>query len=247
MKVPTAKLIALSALLLITCHTYAQKVIQHPPSVQLKFLGSTGELRFQTPNTENNAQASLESSKSIVSQLFNLTNVVIPIDPILNFDGIDVNEAFGESVPNANGDVSGDHYIQITNGNGSIFKVFDKNGMQLHGPSSLNSLWEVFGETGSGDPIVLWDQGANRWLFSEVGTSGTNTMLVAISETSDPLGNWFAYSYETAAAPTYPKYSIWPNAYVVTTKESGDDIPVYLLDRESMLSGAVAGDVQPCW
>ncbi len=245
MKVPTAKLILLSALLLITCHTYAQKQIQHPHSSQLKFLGSSGELRLLTTRAEKGIQTNHENLKSITSEVFNLTSVVIPIEPILNFDGIDVNEAFGESVPNANGDVSGEHYIQISNGNGSIFKIFDKTGVPLHGPSSLNSLWDVFGETGSGDPMVLWDQGAGRWLFSEVGTSGTNTMLVAISETSDPLGNWFAYSYETTAAPTYPKYSIWPNAYVVTTKENGgDDIPVYILDRQSMLSGAVPGDIQ---
>ena len=70
--------------------------------------------------------------------------------------------------------------------------------------------------------------------MSEFSASG-NLLVVAITETSDPLGAWFVYSYQANSFPDYPKYGIWPNMYVVTSNENSPT--VYVLDRAQMLAG----------
>ena len=68
----------------------------------------------------------------------------------------------------------------MTNGGGSLFKVFDKEGNLLMGPISMNILWGDFNGQGFGDPVILWDPGAERWVFTEFGSFGeVSTPLTA--------------------------------------------------------------------
>ncbi|HXG30868.1 MAG TPA: calcium-binding protein, partial [Thermodesulfobacteriota bacterium] len=106
--------------------------------------------------------------------------------------------------------------------------------------STLDSLWTAGGpcRSGFGDPIVLYDRLANRWLMSEFTTSG-NHLCVYVSRTPDPVsGGWFLYDFTTPDFPDYPKYAVWPDAYYVSTNESRPT--VYALDRKRMLNGQPA-------
>jgi hypothetical protein len=165
--------------------------------------------------------------------------------PNVNVDGMD-EDLSGVTPPDPTGDVSPDHYIQMINGTpGSYFQIFDKEGNALTEPVSPNMFWVPFNVTGLGDPIVMWDQGAERWLLTEFGTFGTNVMLIAVSETSDPMGSWNAYEIQAPEFPDYPKYGLWHDAYYITTNEPSDsDIPIYALDRDAMLAGEATVDVQ---
>ncbi len=187
---------------------------------------------------ENNNESPLPEGMDPLRQLAGFSSILFPVEPIINIEGIDVNEAQQIGVPDTNGDVSPEHYIQVTNGGGTVFKIFDKEGNLLFGPASFNTFWEDFNLSGLGDPVVLYDQGADRWLFSELA-SDFNTMLVAVSETNDPFGSFYAYEFQSPSGlPDYPKYGIWHDAYYITTNEGGDpDIPVYVLDRDAMLNG----------
>ena len=62
----------------------------------------------------------------------------------------------------------------------TAMQVFDKNGNSLWGPTSLSSVFP--GSNNEGDPIVLYDQYADRWFISQFQESG-NKMLIAISKT----------------------------------------------------------------
>ncbi len=178
-----------------------------------------------------------------VRQAFTLTSVVIPVEPDLNFEGISSGES-GSVPPDTNGDVSPDYYVQAVNGGGSLFEVFDKEGNSIAGPINMNTLWTDFNMEGLGDPIILWDQGAERWLFSEIA-SDFASLLIAVSETSDPLGNFNAYSFQALDLPDYPKYGIWPDAYYITVNDpGGTEIPVYMLDRQAMLDGDTDVELQ---
>lgn len=164
--------------------------------------------------------------------------------PDLNFEGIPFTGTFP---PDPNGDVGPNHYIQMVNdldGGGSLFAIYDKAGHLLAGPTSLRSLWNAGGgcATGGGDPIVLYDRLANRWLLSEFASTGNNLCLY-VSRTPDPVaGGWYLYDFETPNFPDYPKYAVWPDAYYVSTNEySTELIPaVYALDRIRMLNGQPA-------
>ena len=159
--------------------------------------------------------------------------------PILQFDGMDDVDANFIAPPDPVGAVGRDYYIQMINATGgALFQIWDKLGNEVYGPATANTFWEEFNVTGLGDPIVLYDESAGRWILSELGTFGTNVMLVAISVTGDPLGEWYAYELQAPDLPDYPKYGIWPDAYYITTNEPFDNVmPVYVVDRNAMLNG----------
>jgi len=148
----------------------------------------------------------------------------------LNIDGLGYTFV-NPSDPNV--DVGPNHVIQMINGGGTQYQIWDKSGNSLFGPASFAA---TIGGTGWGDPIVIYDQLADRWLMSEFGLS--NSLFVAVSATSDPLGTWYTYTFSTPGFPDYPKYSVWPDAYYVTTNES--TLGVYALDRAAMLAGTPA-------
>jgi hypothetical protein len=132
-------------------------------------------------------------------------------------------------------------------GGGAVFAIYDKAGTLLVGPVRLQSLWTGGGAcaTGSGDPIVLYDRLADRWLMSEFADPEAGARLcVYISRTSDPVsGGWFLYEFPTPSFPDYPKYAVWPDAYYVSSGETtfGPTVPAaYVLDRTRMLTGQSA-------
>ena len=172
--------------------------------------------------------------------------------PLLTVEPDTVWEAIGRDVagilpPDPVGDASPTHFIQMANSiSGSYLRIYDKNGAILLDMPSLNSLWAEFNALGNGDPIVLWDEAAERWLITERTSrfASNDLLLIAVSETSDPLGSWLAYRFQTPEFPDYPKYGVWHNAYVVTTNEVGGVIPVYALEREAMLAGSEEVGIQ---
>jgi len=132
-------------------------------------------------------------------------------------------------------DVGPNHVVQMMNGgSGAVVKIWDRSGGVL-----LNTtLFATLAGTGSGlgDPIVLYDERADRWLLSEFQNGGNN-LYIAISTTPDPTGSYYIYSVLAPTFPDYPKYSIWDNSYLITANESGGSSSVYALDRTSMLAG----------
>jgi hypothetical protein len=131
------------------------------------------------------------------------------------------------------------HVIQMINGSsGSYFRIYDKNlanpGTQTYLDNFVNALGDVGSYSGAGDPIVLWDDLASRWVMTEFSSSG-NRMIVAVSTSADPTGSWNAYSFTAPGFPDYPKYAVWSDCYVVTTNESSPAI--YALPRANMLAG----------
>lgn len=147
----------------------------------------------------------------------------------------------GVNPPDVCGDVGPAHYIQaINSGDGTSYIIHKKtDGSVEAGPFLLSDLGgrDV---TGLGDPIVLYDHLAKRWLLSEFTERPVNAVHVYISKTADPVaGGWFHYRFDTPNFPDYPKYGVWPNAYYMTSNEQ-DGPAVYAFDRAKMLNGQPA-------
>src|SRR5437762_3560847 len=87
---------------------------------------------------------------------------------ILNFDGIPYpGVACSCHPPDTNGVVGATQYVQIVN---EGYQVFNKTtGASVLGPVGITSIWSGFGgacqTSGSGDPVVLYDHLANRWII----------------------------------------------------------------------------------
>lgn len=166
----------------------------------------------------------------------------VQVSPLVSIDGMNFSDSGGVVPPDPCGDIGTDYYVQMINA--TYLQVFDKNGNEINDPTSVNTLWQEFGISGAGDPIILYDQEVGRWLLTEFGSPfGPNRLLVAVSETGDPLGNWIGYEFATPNFPDYPKYGIWNNSYYLTTNEFFST-PVYFIDREAMLNGEEEVDMQ---
>src|SRR5207244_11034614 len=130
--------------------------------------------------------------------------------------------------PDTDGDVGPNHYVEAIN---VAFAVYNKTGTMLAGPTTYNSLFAPLTGTpcsgqNDGDPFVLYDHIADRWLVSDFAfpsfPGSSFYQCVAISKTSDPVtGGWWLYAFQVDSAnPTflgdYPKFALWPDAYYFT-------------------------------
>ncbi len=157
--------------------------------------------------------------------------------PIVSFDG----QISPYYPPDANGATGPNHFMQTVN---ASYSIYNKTGNRLVGPTNLNLLFA--GVTGStcndGDPILLYDEQADRWIVAEFSICGANDyMLVAVSQTNDPTGSWHCYSFDVADMPDYEKFGIWRDGYYMATNTPGlNKSDIYVFQRSQMLIGGTA-------
>jgi hypothetical protein len=146
-------------------------------------------------------------------------------EPIVNFNGLS-----GSGVPpDPSGAAGPNHYVQAVN---TSVRVYTKTGSAVPGATySLASFWS--GSSNEGDPIVLYDRHADRWFISQFQSS-PNQILIAISETNDPTGNYYEYTFTLTQFPDYPKYSIWWDGYYMTSNSNHTAVA---FERDKMLAG----------
>ena len=179
--------------------------------------------------------------------------------PLLTFDGMNsVQSACGCLPPDSDGDVGPNHYVNAVN---TRIKIFDKSGNPLNGVNgtTFNSFFSAIGagnpcgaNRNQGDPFVLYDSIADRWLVSDFAFPsfpGTSFwQCIGISQTPDPVaGGWYLYAVQVDPAHTnylgdYPKFALWPDAYYLTmnlfqNNSTFNGVRVYALDRASMIAG----------
>ena len=148
----------------------------------------------------------------------------------------------GVNPPDPVVDVGPNHVIQMINGtSGALFQIWDKSGTSLVSQQFMDNFFNSAsgiggsGASGKGDPIVLYDQLADRWFMAEFSV-GSNDIYILVSTTSDPTGTWYAYTFTAPNFPDYLKFAVWPDAYTMTSNESGPS-PIYAFDRMAMLAG----------
>jgi len=160
---------------------------------------------------------------------------------VANFDG----NTNLESVypPDTNGDIGYDpasgkrYYFQWVNLHYAAWDVTNPAAPTLVVTPTTNNgndLWQASlpgsqcALNNSGDPIVLFDEQAHRWLISQfttAGGSGGYHQCLAVSQTANPAGSWYAYDYlySTTLLNDYPHFGIWPdptyNAYYMTVHQ----------------------------
>jgi len=139
--------------------------------------------------------------------------------------------------PDPSGAVGPNHYVQAVNS--TPFKVFSKTGTQLMAPKNIGQLWSPALTYNDGDPIILYDKYADRWLLAQFGDNfgqtGVYKLHFAISTTPNPAGTYYTYSYTVPQYPDYFKIAVWGDGYYITSNTSTDRI--YILERSKVLVG----------
>lgn len=134
------------------------------------------------------------------------------------------------------------HYV---NGWNSAFSIFDKSGNRIMEPASLASIGGEFTNETLGDPIILYDEFADRFIISQFSDT-PESFLIAVSQGPDPMNDgWYTYRFTTnGVLPDYPKISVWGDGYYITTNKNtrtaATSQVVYALERDKMLNGETA-------
>ncbi|MCP4359640.1 MAG: hypothetical protein GY796_16660 [Chloroflexi bacterium] len=182
-------------------------------------------------------------------------------NPIANFPGLDFNTFGSGHPPDTNGDVGPNHYIQTVN---TSIGIYDKTtGVRLVG-LSFNNFFQggtACNTSNSGDPIVIYDPIAHRWIVTDFAWFNSNTgpyyECIAVSQTNDPVsGGWYFYEMRadtgafTGYLNDYPKLGVWPDGWYMTANMfqivapgTGFGVRTWALDRTSMMGGGPLNEV----
>ncbi|MFO1496372.1 MAG: fibronectin type III domain-containing protein [Lysobacterales bacterium] len=181
--------------------------------------------------------------------------------PALSFDGIDSNTnltTFGTTSmpPDTVGDVGPNHYVQAVNF--GTFRVYNKSGTPLGATLRISSLFAGLPASNkcrtvdNGDPVVLYDPLADRWLITQFAISGPsgeasppNFQCIAVSVTGDPTGAYYAYGFRMPNDyfHDYPHFGVWPDGYYAAAHEFNSigtafvESGFFAFNRDKMLVG----------
>ncbi|HVH86936.1 MAG TPA: hypothetical protein VM912_09435 [Terriglobales bacterium] len=236
-----------------------------PPLSQMAVGGSlnSSSADAQNPTARSTGPAlSNPNSDPVSAQLAGPLNGVTLLSSFDGQSAQDNRNVFGFAFvpPDTNGAVGEKQYVQMVN---VTIAVYDKsNGTLQLGPAPIHSLWSGFGglcEFGGGiptysdggDPVVLYDQLAGRWLVSQLQYDPTFThsaQCIAISTGTDATGSYSRYEYDFGANfPDYPKFGVWPDAYYNTVNifppKGFAGAQACAFDRKAMLTGAPANAI----
>jgi len=157
------------------------------------------------------------------------------IEVIANVQGLGLG-----SPTDPTGDVNKQYYVQGVNV--TDVGVYNLDG-SLEMSFPMNTLWNILGASSAGDPIILFDEVLNKWFITEF--ADPSNVLIAVSDSNDPLGTYNAYNFATPNFPDYPKYAITPDALVFTSNEEGPGaLHQYFIDKAALAAGAAEVAIQ---
>lgn len=200
-------------------------------------------VRSEVEGSPTSPDAAIQTSTPITASI---ATPGATFEGISIFDTIAVGQGF--LPPDTIGDVGPNHYVQSVN---SSWRVFNKSGAPLTPVMTLGSLWASIpgpcANTNAGDPIVLYDSFADRWLITQFCTVANpfNHQLIAISQTGDPTGAYYVYDFmmPNNKFNDYPKFGVWPDGYYMTDNQFNQagtaflGAGVFAFDRAKMLAG----------
>ncbi|HAE58716.1 MAG TPA: hypothetical protein DCG54_04195, partial [Anaerolineae bacterium] len=210
--------------------------------------------RYTFPKVENaNALKSGKTDPSIVQDA--PVGNSMPAT-IANFEG--VGNVNGVLPPDTVGDIGYDpisgnkYYMQWVNLSFQIWNVTNPAApVSTYGPAAGNTLFTSLGgicaSNNDGDPIVLFDQLANRWMVSQFALGFPNNFhqCIAVSASADPNGVWYLYDFQTSTSlmNDYPHFGVWPDGYYMTVNQfngtsfAWEGAGVAVFERDTMLQG----------
>ncbi|HZI17764.1 MAG TPA: hypothetical protein VEY09_04140 [Pyrinomonadaceae bacterium] len=186
---------------------------------------------------------------------------VADVSPRASTVGTGIDPNYRVAPPDTTGDVGPNHYVQWVNLRYSVYTLTRDANNQITGfnlvggfPKNGNVIWQGFGgpcETyNDGDPIVQYDQFADRWVLTQFAVSAQPyTQCVAVSTGPDPTGTYHRYAYSYGKDfNDYPKMGVWRDGYYITYNmfRSGRSFVgnrVCALERDKMLLGQSARQV----
>ncbi|MGI8918726.1 MAG: hypothetical protein ACR2H6_08995 [Pyrinomonadaceae bacterium] len=181
-----------------------------------------------------------------------ITPRVMPT-PTVSFESISLTDTTalpgqGFLPPDTVGEIGPNHFVQMVN---SAFRIYNRTGTPVIPLTSIGALFSSIpgpcANSEDGDPIVLYDQLADRWILSEfcVVANPNNHQLIAVSQTGDPTGAYYLYDFmmPNNKFNDYPKFGVWSDGYYMTDNQFNQagtqflGAGLFAFDRTKMLAG----------
>jgi PGF-pre-PGF domain-containing protein len=179
-----------------------------------------------------------------------------PLAPVLGNNFIGITSAGLLIPPDTMGAAGPSHLMEITNEN---IGFFNKSTGALISSVLLKDFWAVLG-TGSGqpdyfpfDPKVIYDQHSGRFIAVSMGntSSPSSWLMIAVSNTSDPTGNWSKWAIDAdndSGVHTFDNWADFPglgvdanNVYVTANMYSNAEVfqysKVWVVNKTQLLNG----------
>jgi len=149
-------------------------------------------LKRSNPTSESNGNGIAPSPNKLVPVPF----AGEPPTLISNFSALGDD---GTSIPpDTHGAVGPNHLMVVLN---TEVRIQDRNGANIN-TVTLDTFWSGFFNSRTFDPKVLYDHMAGRWMVTAMAdpAASTSSVLIGVSQTSDPTGNWNIYRIDADAA-----------------------------------------------
>jgi hypothetical protein len=173
------------------------------------------------------------------------------------FQGVIRGDAGSNSYPpDTIGAIGPNHYVMTVNRNIAIYN-------KSNGAEQSNVLLGSFLPGSSGDPRVLYDQHSSRFIV--LVTDFDDTLFLAVSRTSNPLGDWFKTSFNVSQGsdagkwPDYPTLGVDENGVYTSAYMVSGGMSIFAIDKAPLVSGSpflgtvtafrglpFEGAIQPC-
>jgi len=147
-------------------------------------------------------------------------------NPLSSFNGMSLSANGAGWPPDTTGDVGQTYFVQGVN---TSIGIFRKSNGSLVSAATFDDFFEGGSITGTpcdennnGDPIVLYDQYAERWFILDFAWDPSETdgsyYSIAVSKTSDPAGDWWLYALraDNTLMNDYPKAGVWHDGIYIT-------------------------------
>jgi len=164
--------------------------------------------------------------------------------PAPDADFLGLEDSGGSIPPDVNGAPGPDHLMVTLN---TDIRIMDKQGNPIS-TVGTGAFWHPTpGAGGVFDPKVSFDPYAKRWLLIMPSSSdpASTRLMVGVSETQDPTGNWLLYSFDGDPENThwfdYPNYGFNKKWIVVTGNlfgAGGTYVACYVFNKEDLYNGA---------
>src|SRR5438552_3018753 len=119
-----------------------------------------------------------------------VTSASLGAAPVASASFLALEDDNRKTLPSTQGAV-GTNYLMVTLN--SQVRIQDRSGNPIS-TITLGGWWNSFGASNLVDPRVLYDPYKQRWIFAALGDRETPLgLLLAVSQTSDPTGNWNRY------------------------------------------------------
>lgn len=212
-------------------------VANNKNSTNLKIQILNGKATSIGSGSQNGTNGSMNTNASSTSlnKKYVQKTKLDSIQKLMDVEGVTLNKNSFVS-PESTGDIGLNYYIQAVNDiNQTRLRVFDKYTGLVVEDVNMEPIWNELNVFPNGDIRIIYDRFVQRWVITEVSFDG---LLMAISETSDPLGSYNVYQYATGEFPENPQIGNWKDAYYVTYNGfSNENNSLYVIPKKDIKDG----------